>query len=254
MTTEKIKEEISKYTWYHKIELAPNVFTDGGDLFNSICDFIHENMRTYDYSGKSVLDIGARDCLHSLRAEKLGACKILAIDNDISLGAKNLVLPLLKSKIEMRHQNLYDLQEKNEFDIVQFFGVLYHLRFPFNGLKKVAEACKIGGNILIEGGFLVSEQLKNDEILWCPSPERSPYDPSSVTFFNACAMNATMKTLGCVPSSEPKYWEPTGSVRRGFFAYTKTEDINYSYWTGLHDMHTRGGHRGSAWIADQNSP
>lgn len=250
MNIDQIKSEIQKYTWYHKIELSPNVFTDGGSLFNEICEFIYDNMKKYEYSGKSVIDIGARDCLHSIRAEKLGASRILAIDNDISLGAKNLVLPVLNSKVEMRHQNIYDLPEKNEFDIVQFFGVLYHLRFPFNGLKKVSEASKIGGTILIEGGFLVSEDLKNLEILWCPLPERSPYDPSSVTFFNACAMNATMKTLGCEPINEPVYWEKNGDIRRGFFSYKKVCDINYSYWTGLHDMHTRGGHRGSPWTPD----
>jgi SAM-dependent methyltransferase len=230
--------------------VSPNVFTNGGDLFNRICDFIHENMKKHDYSGKSVLDIGARDCLHSLRAEKLGASSILAVDNDISIGARDFIIPLLESKIKMRHQNLYDIPEKNEFDIVQFFGVLYHLRFPFNGLKKVAEACKIGGTIFIEGGFLVCDSLENMEILWCPSPERSPYDPSSVTFFNACAMDATMKTLGCEPILKPAYWEHSGDVRRGFFAYKKTEQVNYSYWTGLHNMHTIGGHKGSDWIRD----
>lgn len=251
MTTDQIQNEIAKYKWYHRIEVAPGIVTPGVILFDQICDFIARNVALHDYEGKSVLDVGARDCLHSLRAERMGAASVTAIDNDISAGARDFVLPLLGSKVQMRHQNLYDVPEKNHFDIVQFFGVLYHLRFPFNGLKKMAEATKVGGTLMIEGGFLVSPAVEKMEMLWCPAPERSPYDPSSVTFFNACAMDATLKTLGCEPIAEPVYWEPSGAIRRGFFTYRRTAEINHGYWEGLHDYHTRAAHANADWKPDQ---
>lgn len=256
MTREEIIETMHKYVWYHRIQVLPDVFTEGNFVFDRLCDFIYGNMKQYDYKNKSVLDIGARDCLHSLRAEKLGASRVVAIDNDISAGARDFVIPLLNSKVETRHQNLYSIEEVNQFDIVQFFGVLYHLRFPFGGIKKVVDATKVGGTILIEGGFLVADVLKDLEILWCPTEERSPYENSSVTFFNACAMDATMKSFGCEKLAEPKYWDEPAvrEVKRGFLAYTKTKELNYPYWNGLHKMHTKGGAMGGTMLPETTMP
>jgi tRNA (mo5U34)-methyltransferase len=143
MTTEQLKLEVAKYKWYHSIDLGDGVVTPGIELFSHLWAFIARqvNASGADYAGKKVLDIGCRDCLHALRAEAKGA-SVVAIDNDLSIAARDLVLPHLQSRIELRHQNLYDLTEKDEFDITQFFGVLYHLRFPFNGLKKSVQVTK----------------------------------------------------------------------------------------------------------------
>lgn len=251
MTNEELREQIAKHNWYHRIELAPGIITPGVELFDRICDFIYENQKRFDYAGKSVLDIGARDCLHSIRAKALGAGRVVAFDNDLSVGARDLALPLLAPDVVLRHQNLYDLEERGEFDIVQFFGVIYHLRFPFNGLQKVAQAAKIGGLILVEGGMLVDAGLEPHPLLYCPASKDSPYDPSSVTFFNAAGLTAAMETFGCVRVSDPVYWESSGSIRRGFIAYRKTEDVSHGYWQGLHTYHTRLAHANSDWKADQ---
>jgi tRNA (mo5U34)-methyltransferase len=142
MTSEKIQEEMAKYNWYHRIEVAPGVFTPGIQDYFRVCDFIRDNQAKHDYSGRSVLDVGARDCLHAIRTKGLGAGRVLAIDNDISAGARDFVLPLLALDIEYKHQNLFSLDDTETFDFVQCFGVLYHLRYPFNGLKKLVDAAR----------------------------------------------------------------------------------------------------------------
>ena len=251
MTLEKMHEEIAKYNWYHRIEIAPGVFTPGIKDYVRICDFIHENQRKHDYTGKSVLDVGARDCLHAIRVKRLGAGRVLAIDNDISPGARDFVLPLLGLDIEYKHQNLFSLDDSETFDIVQCFGVLYHLRYPFNGLKKLVDAAKVGGTILIEGGFLVDDRFADMEMLYCPSSENSPYDPSSVTFFNARGISAAMKSFGCRLETEPLYLETRGNIRRGFFVFRKAEQVTHGYWEGLHTYHTRAAHARTDWQADQ---
>jgi ribosomal protein L11 methylase PrmA len=111
MTTEEIINEAAKYKWYHKIELCEGFTTPGVELFDRICTFIYQNQRRFGYEGKSVLDVGARDGLHSIRASRLGAKTVTAIDNDISMGAVNLAFPLLAKNATYRHQNLYSLPQ-----------------------------------------------------------------------------------------------------------------------------------------------
>jgi SAM-dependent methyltransferase len=254
MTTEELKAEVAKYKWYHYIDLGDGIVTPGIPLFRPICDWIGQTVAAsgVDYAGKKVLDIGARDGLHALRAESKGASAVVAIDNDLSAAARDLVLPHLKSKIELRHQNLYDLTEKDEYDIVQFFGVLYHLRFPFNGLKKVVQVTKIGGVIMIETGMLTHPLLSQLEILWCPSPKNTPYDPSSVAFFNEAGLVAAMESFGCERAGNTEYfWDQGGgNTYRGLTIFKKTSNIVHGYWEGLHTYHSRFAHERSDWKPD----
>ena len=250
MTENELRARIAQYKWYHCIELAPGIRTPGGESFNRSCDFIQTQTADIDFHGRSVLDVGARDGLHSVRAAQRGAESVVAIDNDRSAGACELVFPLLAPKVEYRHQNLFALQERDHFDIVQFFGVLYHLRFPFQGLHKMAQVAKIGGLILIEGGMLVLPKCEDMAMLFCPPPERSPYDPSSVTFFNRAGLDAAMHSFGCERIRPERYWEPSGEIRRGFFVYQKRENVNHGYWEGLHSYHTRSAHAHSDWTPD----
>jgi SAM-dependent methyltransferase len=249
-------EQVSRFKWYHRIELAPGVITPGVELFDAICDFIKANTDPIDYKGKTVLDVGARDLLHSLRAKSKGAKKIVAIDNDVSQGARELILPLLDPDriIEQRHQNLYTVKGE-QFDIVQFFGVLYHLRYPMLGIKTLVDATKTGGVLLIESGVLVDPNLASHEFLYCPASERSPYDPSSVTFFNACALDSLLASMGCTRKAPVSYWENSGMIRRGFFIYEKTSSPSHGYWEldGFHTYHTRLAHANSDWKPDSTA-
>ncbi len=56
--------------------------------------------------------------------------EVIGIDNDLSAGAVEVLLPYFKSKVQMHQFNLYDLTPETfgKFGIVIFPGVLYHLR------------------------------------------------------------------------------------------------------------------------------
>jgi tRNA (mo5U34)-methyltransferase len=94
-------------------------------------------VRSLDLRGKRVLDIGCRDGLFSFAAESMGAIDVIGIDNDLSRGATELLIPYFNSKVRMHQMNLYDLTPERfgTFDVVIFPGVLYHLRYPFWGLR-----------------------------------------------------------------------------------------------------------------------
>jgi SAM-dependent methyltransferase len=96
----------------------------------------------------------------------------------------------------MLSKNLYDLNVSadDKFDLVIFAGVLYHLRFPFLGLKRIADALRPGGKLIIETGLLLSHS--SHPFIYAPRPEDSPFDTTSVTFFNHLALVAGLETLG----------------------------------------------------------
>jgi len=195
-------DEINKYSWYHRIQVSPTVFTKStvkdGARYQKLWDFILMEINRIDFAGKRVLDIGCRDGLFSFEAEKLGAREIVGIDNDLSLGAVEFLIPLFNSKVKMYELNLYDLtpEKFGLFDIIIFPGVLYHLRYPFWGLKRITDCLGDKGVLFIESGMLVDQEFKNREILYCPV-EKSPYETTSCTFFNENGLTTTLRSFNC---------------------------------------------------------
>jgi len=194
---QSLRDMAQKYKWYHTIKLADGVYTDSYvPHFKRMWDFNLKCMDGVDFKNKRVLDIGCRDGLFSFEAEKRGANEIIGIDNELSRGASEFLIPLFKSKVKMYELNLYDLtpEKFGVFDIILFLGVLYHLRTPFLALKKITDCIPDGGGVLLlESGMLTSKILEKTELLYCPPPERSPYhDATSVTFFNKQGLCATL--------------------------------------------------------------
>jgi SAM-dependent methyltransferase len=189
------QDGIDKYQFYHCIEIAPGVVTPGFEQFKALQAPVLAELRHRDLRGKRVLDIGCRDGLFSFEAERLGAA-VLGIDNDLSKAAVEFLIPALGSKVEMRQVNLYDFvtSPDDRFDLVVFAGVLYHLRFPFFGLKRIADALKDDGTLIIETGLLLSHHKL--PFIFSPAPKDSPYDPTSVTFFNHKALVSGLESMG----------------------------------------------------------
>jgi SAM-dependent methyltransferase len=149
-----------------------------------------------DLKGKRVLDVGCRDGLFSFMAESMGAEEVIRTDNDLSKPAIEFLIPFFKSKVKMVEMNLYDLNRDHFglFDVVIFPGVLYHLRYPFWGLKAIRSVFNIGAHFLIETAFWEGEP--NNAMLFCPIGDESPYEPTSCTFFNKKGIVDTLTSMG----------------------------------------------------------
>jgi len=242
-------DEINKYSWYHRIQVSPTVYTkstvNDAARYQELWDFILTEIKRMDFAGKRVLDIGCRDGLFSFEAEKLGAREIVGIDNDLSLGAVEFLIPLFKSKVRMYELNLYDLtpEKFGLFDIIIFPGVLYHLRYPFWGLKRITDCLADKGVLFIETATLLDEELKDKEILYCPV-ENSPYETTSCTFFNENGLTTTLRSFNCkmlyskllgygspreAPTvrSGPKALIKRFLERRGYTVHRKREDCSF---------------------------
>jgi len=196
-TTElDINNQISKYEFYHSIQLTESISTNGVEFVYDLTRMVLDSMKNIDFEDKRVIDIGCRDGLFSFEAEKLGASEVIGIDNNISKGAVEFLIPFFKSNVKMYEENLFNLTPElyGLFDIVMFPGTLYHLRYPFWALKTVRNILKPEGVILLETA--ISYDQSKHAMLYCPVKEESPYDPTSVSFFNEKGIIDTLNSLG----------------------------------------------------------
>ncbi len=106
-------------------------------------------------SGKSVLDIGCNAGFYSLELKRRGAARVLGIDTEeLYLKQARLVRDELGLDIEYRHCSAYDvLSLAEEFDIVLFMGLFYHLRYPLYALDRVVQTIRPGGLLIFQTLF-----------------------------------------------------------------------------------------------------
>lgn len=142
MDKDEILRKVSSIEWYHAIEVAPGIVTPG--RYNPK-PFLKLMGFPEDLSGKTVLDIGAYDGFFTFEAEKRGAKRVVALDRHPAthLGFA-LAHELVNSRAEYVIGSVYDLSPETHgvFDVVLFFGVLYHLRHPLLALDKIHSVCR----------------------------------------------------------------------------------------------------------------
>jgi len=196
MNETELRQALARYPFYHIIRLSDTISTPGNPAYVSAQNLCMKHLKSLDVKGKRVLDIGCRDGLFSFAAESMGATEVVGIDNDLSKAATELLIPFLNSKVRMHQMNLYDLKPESFglFDVVVFPGVLYHLRYPFWGLRAIRNVLKIDGHLLIETPLWEGE--RNNAMLFCPIAGDSPYEGTSCTFFNEKGLVDTLKSLG----------------------------------------------------------
>ncbi|MBN1561469.1 DUF1698 domain-containing protein [candidate division KSB1 bacterium] len=196
MTEQEILDKISHYKFYHIIQLTDTIATPGNPIYVPAQNLCLQMMEKLDLRDKRVLDVGCRDGLFSFKAESLGAREVIGIDNDLSAPATEFLIPFFNSAVKMVQINLYDMTAARFglFDIVLFPGVLYHLRYPFWGLKILRDLIKPGGDLIIETAVWRGES--RNAFLFCPVGDESPYEPSSCTFFNEKGLRDTLASLG----------------------------------------------------------
>ncbi len=196
LSNNSIKYHLNKYKFYHKIKVNDNIHTKGNEGLIKFQKIPLKILKKYNLKNKKVLDIGCRDGLFSFEAEKLGAKEVLGIDNDLSLGATKFLIPFFKSKVKMKKMNLYDLSNyKKKYDMIIFFGVLYHLRYPFWALKIIKDILNTNGTLLLETAIYILGD-KKIPLLYCPFDNNNPYDKTSCTFYNEIGLIQTLSSLG----------------------------------------------------------
>ena len=132
--------------WFHNLRLGPagQVQTAPdhplGDFPSNFWQFFQQVVPD-DLSGQTVLDIGCNAGFYSFEMTRRGAARVLGIDHDPTYLAQACFArdQLGLRDVEFRQLEVYDVDRLGEqFDLVIFMGVLYHLRHPLYALEKVA--------------------------------------------------------------------------------------------------------------------
>lgn len=135
--------------WFQQIDLGDGVVTPGWS--NPITEKLPFFGLPDDMSGMRVLDIGCCEGFFSFEAERRGAADVVAIDSfPESIRRFNICRSTLGSKATGYLTSVYDLNPSNfgTFDLVMYFGVLYHLRHPLLSLQKIASVT--AGTLLLQ--------------------------------------------------------------------------------------------------------
>ena len=118
----------------------------------------------YTEQGMKVLDVGTGTGVLAICAVKLGASKALAIDNDEWCklnGEENIERNDLRDKIEIRHCEINDVQEK-EFDIV-LANINRNILLEI--IPALSEKTKSKGIIILSGLLREDEQIITESCL-----------------------------------------------------------------------------------------
>lgn len=130
--------EDSSFVWHQRFELAPGVLAPGV----SDVQFLYSTCGVpEDLTGRSVLDIGTTNGGAVFEAERRGATRCVAVDiyPPAAFGFDK-ISSALGSSAEFLRSSVYDLPDRLDgetFDVVFFWGVLYHLRHPLLALDAV---------------------------------------------------------------------------------------------------------------------
>ena len=182
MAREELQRQVAEIRWFHRIDLGNGLITPGLD---DTAAKLQRVKLPADLTGRSVLDIGAWDGFFSFEAERRGASRVLAVDSFCwsgpGWGSKagfELARRTLNSKVQDAELEVLDLapEKIGSFDVVLFFGVLYHMRHPLLALEKVSSVTT--SHLILETkvdllsvstpamAFYVGDELNRDPTNW----------------------------------------------------------------------------------------
>ena len=134
--------------WHQRWEVFPEVFVPGRNEVESLCKAAQLPI---DLTGMRVLDVGAFNGCFSFECERRGAREVVALSlEDPAETGFDSLKQLLDSKVRYINGSVYTLspRELGMFDVILFFGVLYHLRYPLLAVDRLRAVT--GGEVFIE--------------------------------------------------------------------------------------------------------
>jgi tRNA (mo5U34)-methyltransferase len=216
----ELVRQIREHQWFHTMPLGDGLVTDGDSPERAI---MSAPGTIPDVRGKSVLDIGAWDGKYSFQAEAAGATRVVALDHYVwrlDPAARQAYYEQCRAKgmlpdpdmidrgflvegavpgkrgFDLAHSYLdsqveavvgdfmvMDLESLGTFDVVLYFGVLYHMVNPIEALKRVRRVTRevavietsgievpgYTGSMLVD--FYAGNELNDDYGNWfAPSP------------------------------------------------------------------------------------
>jgi len=203
--------ESPEVMWHQRWEIMPGVFTPGRNDVAALLDAAGVPLHL---DGMRVLDVGAFNGCGAFEMERRGADEVVALDimTPVATGFAALA-EALGSAVRWVRGSVYELSpdDHGAFDLILFFGVLYHLRYPilaFDRLRSVAR-----GTLHVETHVIDRfwqdhrrwvRRLRRLEMRYTSEPvwrqyrpyELNPVDPSNTFGPNEAAVVASLENSG----------------------------------------------------------
>ena len=117
---------------------------------------VMEQMRSIDFTNKTVLDFGTGTGVLAILAEKMEAKEILAIDND------DWSIDNAKENLLLNHSKNITIQQAETIATNKTYDVILaniNLNVILTNMNSIATACKIGALIVLSG-FLITDEAQ----------------------------------------------------------------------------------------------
>ncbi|MGV3616488.1 MAG: TIGR04290 family methyltransferase [Fimbriimonas sp.] len=131
--------------WFHNVRLPDGTSTAPDHFLGDFPNFKWQQLAPHlptDLRGWTVLDIGCNAGFYTFELAKRGATVTgIDVDDHYLAQARWLACELgFEKQVKFKRMQVYDLAHTPEqYDLVLFMGVLYHLRYPMLGLDIVAQ-------------------------------------------------------------------------------------------------------------------
>lgn len=160
-----------------------------------------------DMTGLRVLDIACAEGFFSFEAERRGAAEVVSVDYDPECVKRfGICADALGSKLATPHlMSVYELnpEQLGTFDLVMFFGLLYHLEHPLLGMEKVSAMTR--GTLLVQSLTLETSSMRDVPLAlfrWdgvVSGPTENPiHDPTVYWEPNAACIRDMLRHVGMV--------------------------------------------------------
>lgn len=161
-TQEAIGVRDSVPLWFHTFALGQGIYTPGVARDHG---YRLAAVGAERFAGRSVLDVGAFDGFYSFLAERRGARRVVAVDNEqyahwvqarfgISMmGAAGFraIAGVLDSRVEYHRMDAMDVRALGDrFDLVLCFGILHRVTDPIALLRALADVMTVEGELIVE--------------------------------------------------------------------------------------------------------
>jgi SAM-dependent methyltransferase len=189
-------ELFGSHRFEHRFVVAPGVETPGYEWLRREELVILEALKHIAPDATRTLDLGCGDGFFALHAERLGAKHVTALDSSLWAGTRDVLIPLLDSKVEYRVQNLFkiDLASTEPFDLVIFTKVIHHLAYPYLALALLGELVASGGTLLISAPVI--DYMEDWPGLFRADGHTTPHDASCITYFNEPGLRLALREAG----------------------------------------------------------
>lgn len=172
--------DLDRLKWFHEFHFPGGLKTRRHESchasFHRVLEaFLAEQLERVSFRNKTVLDVGAWDGWYSFMAERAGASSVTAVDDfSQNWGAKEAVLlarKLQKSRVEIYPDvSVYELTKsfpQQQFDVILFLGVYYHLHAPYVAFSQIRSLCHPGSILIVEGVCIRDDMHSRAEVNLC---------------------------------------------------------------------------------------